>query len=354
MRTAVALGLSAAFASGAAAAEPAVTQLAPNGRQPRAAVSPASRAIAVVYGQGDDIWSRVSKDGGLTYADAVRVGSVERLMLGMRRGPQVAAVGSSFVVTAIGRDGTLVSWRSSDGGLSWQGPGSINDHPASAREGLHALAASARAAHVVWLDLRDGKTKIFASRSLDSGKSWQANRLVYESPEGTVCECCQPTVAADEKGAVAVMFRNSLGGARDMFLVRSSDDGRTFGAAEKLGQGSWRLNACPMDGGGLAVSGGRVATAWRREDTVYSALPGDRETSLGPGRNAAVAFGTDGVNIAWQSADGEILLKRGSSEPESIGRGKFPSFSAAAGPKGPLVLVWEDPESGAVARVLSR
>jgi hypothetical protein len=343
--------LFAALTVAADDAHVAVT-LAPQGKQPRAAVN-RDAAVAVVYGQGDDVFCRISNDGGASYRVPTRVGSVERLMLGMRRGPQIAAMGSSFVVTAIGREGGLVSWRSSDGGGSWAGPVLVNDRTASAREGLHGLAGGARALHVVWLDLRDGRTKIFASRSLDEGKSWEANRLVYESPDGTVCECCQPTVAADDKGEVVVMWRNSLAGARDMFAARSKDDGRTFSAAQKLGEGSWRLQACPMDGGGVAVNGGRVATAWRREETVYSAAPGEAEAELGRGRNAAIAFGPGGPHIAWQTPEGDVVLKKAASTPEVIGRGRFPSFGVAPTAKGPLLIVWEDPEKGAMSRVVA-
>ena len=48
------------------------------------------------------------------------------------------------------------------------------------------------------------------------------------------------------------MWRNSLDGARDMFVSESRDGGRTFSNARKLGSGTWPLKACPMDGGHLA------------------------------------------------------------------------------------------------------
>ena len=52
---------------------------------------------------------------------------------------------------------------------------------------------------------------------------------------------------------------NSLDGNRDMYLVRSEDGGRTFGPPEKLGAGTWKLAACPMDGGDLVRGGGGPA-----------------------------------------------------------------------------------------------
>jgi hypothetical protein len=329
-------------------AEPAVS-LAPHGKQPRAAVN-ATGVIAVVYGDGDQIFCRTSTDGR-AYGAPTPVGEVRQLLLGGRRGPQIAAAGSGFVVTAIGRQGDLVSWRSRDAGRSWVGPTVVNDKPTSAKEGLHGLSGSAGSSvHVVWLDLRDGRTEVYAAASRDGGQSFGQNKLVYESPDGTVCECCQPTVAADDQGAVVIMWRNLLAGMRDMYLVRSSDGGRTFGAATKLGKGSWPLQACPMDGGGVAAAAGRVTTVWRREDVVYAADPDAPEEALGQGRNAVVALGTSGLHRAWQTPDGKIVLQTASAVATPIGRGGFASFGAASGGKGEVVLVWEDPEKGAMVR----
>ena len=59
-----------------------------------------------------------------------------------------------------------------------------------------------------------------------------------------------PVLAIDATGQIVVMWRNWLGGSRDMYLARSRD-GVTFSKPEKLGTGTWQINACPMDGGGL-------------------------------------------------------------------------------------------------------
>ena len=119
--------------------------------------------------------------------------------------------------------------------------------------------------YCVWLDCRDQQrgSRIFGAASTDGGKTWTKNRQVYSSPSGSVCECCHPSVAYDSSGKLHVMWRNSLQGARDMYMTSSTDGGATFSAGVKLGSGTWPLDACPMDGGYLAVSSnGVVFTAY--------------------------------------------------------------------------------------------
>ena len=106
-----------------------------------------------------------------------------------------------------------------------------------------------------------------------------------------------------------------------------------------------------MDGGGVTVSGNRLATIWRREDTVYASAGSDEE-ALGRGRNGVVAFGPRGPVMAWQTADGDVVLKDSTSPAAAVARGRFPHLGAAPGGRGPVVLAWEDPEQGAMARAV--
>src|SRR5262245_52097300 len=172
-------------------------------QQPQVAVDPAG-GIHVVFGIGDQIRYCRSDDGGKSFSQPVDLPLVSNMSLGMRRGPRVAA-GEGFVcVTAIGgkqgkgRDGDILAFRSTDGGKTWQGPSLVNDEPAAAREGLHAMSAGPKGELVcVWLDLRAKGSKLYRARSQDGGQVWRKNQLVYESPDGHVCECCHPTVTVD-------------------------------------------------------------------------------------------------------------------------------------------------------------
>ncbi len=214
-------------------------------RQPQVAVDPTGK-VYLVFGVEDAIYCTVSEDGGKSYRPPVKVAAEGSLSLGMRRGPRVAATGSSVVVTAIcgkvgrGKDGDLLAWRSHDGGKTWQGASKVNGVEGSAREGLHGMAAAPDGTvFCVWLDLRERKAQVYGAASTDGGVAWHPDRLIYASPEGNVCPCCQPLAAFDPRGKLHVMWRNDLAGARDMYLVSSPDGGRTFGPPLKLGEGTW-------------------------------------------------------------------------------------------------------------------
>jgi hypothetical protein len=330
----------------------------PNARQPQVAVAPSGK-VFVVYGAGDTIYCAVSPDGGKSYDAPIRVGQAGNLALGMRRGPRVAATEKAVVVTAIcgpigkGRDGDVLAWRSADDGKSWQGPVAVNRVSGSAREGLHHLAAGPDGSvYCVWLDLRANKMQVYGARASDGGATWQAEKLIYASPDGSVCECCQPSVAYDPRGGVHVLWRNQLAGARDMYLASSVDGGRSFGPARKLGQGTWPLEACPMDGGGLAVNAdGGVETVWRREKEVFRCTAGRAEVSLGRGEQGWAASGTSGVYLVWIVGRPGTLqaLLPGSDQPVRLAdRAWDPVVAGPVNGRGPIVAAWEEGRSGSI------
>jgi hypothetical protein len=321
-------------------------------RQPQVAIDEAG-GIHVVYGAGEHVFYRRSDDGGKTFSQTTELPQIANMSLGMRRGPRVAA-GKGFVcVTAIGgkqgkgRDGEIFAYRSEDGGKTWLGPVTVNDEPAAAREGLHAMAAGPKGELCcVWLDLRSKGTKLVGSTSTDGGRTWTKNLLVYESPDGKVCECCHPSVTFDSQGWIYVMWRNLIAGNRDLYYCISADGGKSFAFATKLGTGAWPLNACPMDGGAIAaLAPGVVATAWRREKSIYLTIPGDSEERLlGPGEQAWIAATAAGPYAVWLKKRGESLqlLAPGQERPVELAtQAGDPMVAAPAGGRGPVVAAWE-------------
>ena len=271
-----------------------------------------------------------------------------KMLLGRHRGPRVAITGNAIVVSAIASEpGDLVAWRSSDGGRTWSAPAVVNDTPKAAREGLHAMAADGEG-HVAmaWLDDRSGKGKrLYGAFSNDAGKTWSRNVMLYESPDGTICECCHPSLAALGHGEFAVMWRNALGGSRDLYALRLRD-GAVASAPEKQGAGTWKLDACPMDGGGIVVRNGQIASAWRREHDIYLAESGKAEMKLGAGQDVALGANPQGLYAVWSAAGGIELHRPGATENTLLSKaGAFPVIVAM--PDGTMLAAWE--ENGAIS-----
>jgi hypothetical protein len=331
-------------------------------REPQLVAS--GSTVALTFGAGSAIYFTVSHDSGRTFSAPVKVEQASNLLLTHHRGPRIAISGKTIVISAItsntassdvhahgaGPDGDLFVWRSTDGGKTWSQAIRVNDVPNAPNEALHTLAADAKGnLFMAWLDHRTGKgTTLYGARSADAGATWSKNFLVYQSPDGTICECCHPSSAFTPEGELLVMWRNWLDGSRDMYLVRSRA-GSVFGQPEKLGMGTWKLKGCPMDGGGVAISQQRVFTVWRREGTVYLAEPGGHETALGQGKDLAVTAGHKGVYVAWVSASG-VQLRAPDAAPVTLSKdGAFPAITVLS--DGAVVAAWQEGESIATRRV---
>jgi hypothetical protein len=298
-----------------------------------------ARDVVVTCGRGRTIlWTR-SRDAGASFEPLRAVAVSRGLALGMHRGPRIATSGGVFLVAAVvqsgsGPPGDLVVWRSSDAGRTWTPSPALNDERGAAREGLHALAAHGDTVVAAWLDLRDGGTTLRTRFSRDAGRTWEADRLLYRSPSGSICECCHPSLSVHADGSFKVLFRNERDGHRDMYLVEAS------GAARKVGQGTWRLAACPMDGGDLTTTpDGSWLSIWRRETTIFLAGESNREESVGEGRDPAVASGPEGTYLAWTGPEGVLLRRPGAVAPEILDRRG--SFAALAGSPGGVVVTWQ-------------
>jgi len=303
------------------------------GNQPQLAAS--RQMVAATFGAGKNIYFSASHDKGRSFSPPVQVTDAALLALGRHRGPRVAITPAAIVITAVTADGDLRSWRSVDHGKTWIPGARINDVPNAAREGLHSMTAGPSGVlFAAWLDLRAKGTSLYSSMSKDGGQSWSKNAPVYS---GSICECCHPTVFIDSKDQIHVMWRNSLDGARDLYVASSTDN---FKSAQKLGLSTWMLKACPMDGGGLtAEKGGKLVSIWRRESDIYIAAPGGRESKIEPGKDPAITASPDGVYLIWTAASSIRALSPYSKQPITLAEGAYPQLIAV--PDGPVLAAWE-------------
>jgi hypothetical protein len=288
-----------------------------------------------------EIFLARSSDGGATFAPATKVATVPGLMLGMRRGPRVAARGDTLTITVVGKE--LVAFSSSDAGRTWSGPVTVNDAAASAQEGLHDLAVAPDGKlFVTWLDIRNGTMELWGTESTDGGKTWAKNAQVYRSPDKSICECCHPSALFDAEGNLAVMWRNSIEGSRDLWMATRARGAKEFSAARKLGEGTWKLNACPMDGGKIVAFGnGKFGAVWQRAGEVFLAPYGGAEVSLGKGKQP-IAITRDGAPlIVWQQDTNLVSVREPGEQPTQIAAdARFASAVTLPGNRG-AVLAYE-------------
>jgi hypothetical protein len=296
-----------------------------------------SGTMHIVYGRGDSILYISSRDGK-TFTPSSLVAVLPGLMASAMRGPQIAASDIGIVVTACTRQGNIFSYEKEING-KWTKALRINNINEQAKEALMALSADGMNVYSVWLGVNGPKGQsIIGSSSVDGGRTWGKNTLVYSSPGGSVCDCCKPsTVVKGNK--VYVLFRNLVEGNRDLYLIQSSNGGKSFGQVIKLGNGSWKLNACPMDGGGLAIDQqGNPETVWRREGKIYADSPGKPEKEIGEGRGCSIETINNKVVYAW-SENGDVILLKPDGRTINLGKGSLPIVKAMNDKE--LICIWE-------------
>ncbi|MEP7376108.1 MAG: hypothetical protein ABI675_22115 [Chitinophagaceae bacterium] len=307
-----------------------------------------SNTIHVVYGTGDSIMYISSKDG-ISFGLPSLVAILPELFDYAMRGPQIVATSNGLLITACNKKGNIFSYKKEISG-KWSEAVKINDVDETAKEGLMAMDADGSNTYAVWLGIKKPKGQnVYGAKSVDGGKTWSKNILVYASPDNTVCECCKPSVAIrGEK--VYVMFRNWLNGNRDMYLIKSSSGGMSFGKAQKLGNGSWKLNGCPMDGGGLVIDKtGNPETVWRREGKIYTFSPGLPEKEIGEGRNASMETIQNKNIYAW-TEEGNVMIMKPDGVKINIGKGSLPLLKTLDSEQ--FICVWEN-EKQIHAKVLA-
>lgn len=294
--------------------------------------------LHLVYGNGDSILYLSTKNQDEPFSKPSLVAVLPNLAASSSRGPQIANTQSGITVMACNKEGDIFSYLKNASG-NWSVATKVNDEDTTAKEGLTGLSGDGNKLFTVWLDLRDKHNKIFGSGSTDGGKTWSTNKMIYASPDTTVCQCCKPSVVI--KGSnVYVMFRNWLDGNRDMYLIRSTDGGNTFGQAEKLGKGSWALNGCPMDGGGLTIhDDNKIQTVWRREGKIYAYRPGETESEIGEGRGCTLASVNNQTIYTW-TENGQVVCLLPKTGKKIMGKGRYPVLQAISDDQ--LMCVWEN------------
>ena len=111
----------------------------------------------------------------------------------------------------------------------------------------------------------EGNRQLWVARSVDDGKTFEAERPAWDRPTGA-CGCCGTAALAYSDGSVSFLYRAATNiDSRDMILVESRDRGVRY---EGRSLGPWKINACPMSTASLVDSDSGVLAAWETKGQV--------------------------------------------------------------------------------------
>jgi len=259
------------------------------GLQPQARVDSSGR-LHLIYFKGDpahgDVFYVHSDDGGATFSRPLRVnsqpGSV--IAIGTVRGPQLAIGRANRVHVAWmgsdraqpkadGRQTPMLYARLADSGEAFEPQRNVvRDHPGL--DGGGSIAADVNGnVYVAWhaptaLGKGEADRHVWMVRSADDGKTFGSEVNLTPDPTG-VCGCCGMRLFATPGGDLFALYRSATATVnRDIYLLASHDGGKTV-ASTRLGP--WKIGICVMSTAAMASdSSGNIVAAWEQEGNIFT------------------------------------------------------------------------------------
>jgi hypothetical protein len=285
-------------AFGATRAEAELVHIVPvpaNGIQPQIAFS--GGALHLIYFAGDaksgDVFYAHSRDLGRTFSSSVQVNSQpgSAMAVGAIRGAQISVAKGNRVHVAwngsdaaaprgpvnpeAGKPGSPMLYaRLNDRGSAFEpqrnlmqytfgldGGGSVAaDRDGNVYVGWHGKAPGARQG--------EAGRRVWIARSRDEGRTFEKEHPASSEALGA-CGCCGLRLFADSRGGIYGLFRSATENVhRDIYMLRSSDTGKTFSSG--LVQ-RWEINACPMSSMSFVETANEVLGAWETQTQVWFA-----------------------------------------------------------------------------------
>jgi hypothetical protein len=330
-------------------------------------------ALLVVLGMQEALFVARSENRGQSFSPPVKVsGEVQALVSRLERPALATGGGGQAVVSWLEPTAThgATIWysHSEDNGRSFSEP--ILAGRSEAHETTMVRAALAEnGAFLSWL--QDGALQLV------HGEGAAATEALVVDP--TVCDCCQPALLVGEQLFVAYRNVEQLNGrtARDLYVAASADGGVSFAEPVRVSDTPWYLDACPISGPAIASDTEHIYVAWmdgRSDDTsagaradIWLARSDDGGRSFGANVRVnpdetgyhnlpTLAIDRSGrLHIAWEAqedAEASILYStsddggRSFAAPRRVvlesGNGRPSNATLAATADGLIALAWVD------------
>jgi hypothetical protein len=150
-----------------------------------------------------------------------------------------------------------------------------------------------------------------------------------------VCYCCKTAITTSANGSIYAAWRHVYpGNIRDIAFTMSADGGRTFAPPLRVSEDQWAIDGCPENGPAIAVDASqRIHVVW---PTLVPGPTPQSEPTLG------LFYAT--------SRDGRRFSVR--QRIQSVGVARHPQI--AIGPKGELIVAWDEQTRGTRQVALAR
>lgn len=281
--------------------------------------------------QGNHPVVQRSDDQGRTWSAAVAVaGDAEMVAADGDSRPKIALGPDAALYVTWTRPlskpftGEVRFARSLDGGKRWSQAITVHADRQEITHRFDALAVD-RQGHifVAWIDKRDqelaraagGKYRgaaVYFAVSDDGGQSFRGDYRVAEHS----CECCRIALSVLSEGGVLAMWRHVFApNVRDHAVAVLNPDG-SVGPMRRATFDHWAVDACPHHGPSLArAADGTVHAVWfnlgpEHPGISYGRLrdgsvQGQRQIGGDSAEHADLAVSGDRVAIAWKRFDGK-------------------------------------------------
>ena len=198
-----------------------------------------------------------SEDGGQNWLEPVALSNLPASINGRGNDVQLAVKGNHLLAVwqtkgELPSMGAMASAYSEDNGKTWQKGANPAVNNTGDQSHIDLIADQNGNFHAVWLEdpEENGYQGLRYSRSVDWGKHWGLATTLDDS----TCSCCWNTLALSPEGDLTILYRDMK--PRDMVLLQSYDDGKTWRHINTVGEFDWKFDGCPHVGGALAYTGG--------------------------------------------------------------------------------------------------
>jgi hypothetical protein len=240
----------------------------------------------------------------------------------MQAWPQVRSDGQGhvYVIWFDTRDGGGIYFRASDDfGRTWREERRVKGTEGDVEGPMEMAADEQGRIYVAWADNREGEYGIYLVASTDYGRTW-SNEVRLDVGKAKVARASLPTLAADAVGHVYVAWQDARHGGWDIYLNRSSDFGQTWQPTgvrlntNPAGEAEAQLPQIALDGHGT------IAVAWQEDR-------GEDQR--------------EGIYLSWSTDFGQTWLTTDRRVDEPIADGVAVQPQVAMWPDGAVVLAWE-------------